>query len=86
MQPSWPRLPVRAGAVADLLGLLRDQEQLVEINGQIFLDAEVAGELHRRVLERLADGTTITMAASATCWARPGNLRFRLGNISTASD
>ena len=53
----------RAGAVADLLGLLRDQEQLVEINGQIFLDAEVAGELHRRVLERLADGTTITMAA-----------------------
>ena len=53
----------RAGAVADLLGLLRDQEQLVEVNGQIFLDAEVAGELQRRVQQRLADGTTITMAA-----------------------
>ncbi len=52
----------RAGAVPDLLCLLRDEEQLVEINGQIFLDAEVASELHRRVSERLAGGRAITMS------------------------
>jgi selenocysteine-specific elongation factor len=52
----------RAPAVPDLLGLLRDEEQLVEINGQIFLDAEVARDLHRRVSERLAGGRAITMS------------------------
>ena len=52
----------RAGAVPDLLCLLRDEERLVEINGQIFLDAEVARDLHRRVSERLAGGSAITMS------------------------
>jgi selenocysteine-specific elongation factor len=52
----------RAGAVPDLLQLLRDEEQLVEINGQIFLDAAIAGDIQQRVSERLADGSAITMA------------------------
>jgi selenocysteine-specific elongation factor len=52
----------RAGAVPDLLCLLRDEEQVVEINGQIFIDSEVASELHRRVRERLVDGSAITMS------------------------
>jgi selenocysteine-specific elongation factor len=42
--------------------LLRDEEQVVEINGQIFIDSEVASELHRRVRERLVDGSAITMS------------------------
>ena len=33
-----------------------------QINGQIFLDAEVARDLHRRVNERLAGGSAITMS------------------------
>jgi selenocysteine-specific elongation factor len=52
----------RAGVVPDLLCLLRDEEQLIEINRQIFLDTEVASELNRRVRERLADGSAITMS------------------------
>jgi selenocysteine-specific elongation factor len=52
----------RAGAVPDLLQLLRDEVQLVEINGQIFLDAAIAGDIQQRVSERLADGSAITMA------------------------
>ncbi len=52
----------RASAVPDLLALLRDEDQLVEINAQLFLDAEVDSELRRRVRERLADGSAITMS------------------------
>jgi selenocysteine-specific elongation factor len=52
----------RAGVVVELLCLLRDEERLVEINSQIFLDAEFASELHGRVRERLADGSAITMS------------------------
>jgi selenocysteine-specific elongation factor len=52
----------RAGVVADLLALLRDEERLVEINSQLFLDAEVESDLRRRVRERLAGGAAITMS------------------------
>ena len=52
----------RGGAVPDLLALLRDEDGLVEINAQLFLDVEVESELRRRVRERLADGSAITMS------------------------
>ena len=52
----------RASAVADLLALLRDEGELVEINPQLYLDAHVESDLRRRVSDRLADGSTLTMA------------------------
>jgi selenocysteine-specific elongation factor len=52
----------RGGVVPDLLALLRDEERLVEINPQLFFDAEVESELRRRVRERLAGGSAITMS------------------------
>ncbi len=52
----------RGNAVPDLLALLRDEGQLVEINAQLYLDADVESELRRRVSDRLADGSTLTMA------------------------
>jgi selenocysteine-specific elongation factor len=52
----------RGGAVPDLLALLRDEDQIVEINAQLFLDAEIENGLRRRVRERLADGSAITMS------------------------
>jgi selenocysteine-specific elongation factor len=52
----------RGPIVADLLALLRDEERLVEINSNLFFDADCELELKRRVLERLEGGAAITMA------------------------
>ena len=52
----------RAAAVPDLLALLRDEEQVVEIGPQLYLDFEAAAELRRLVVARLSDGSTMTMA------------------------
>lgn len=52
----------RAATIPDLLNLLIDEERLVEISPQFYLDYDVADELRRRVIERLSDGSTITMA------------------------
>jgi selenocysteine-specific elongation factor len=52
----------RAGAVPDLLALLRDEERVVELSSQLYLDVDVESELRRRVTERLGDGSAITMA------------------------
>jgi selenocysteine-specific elongation factor len=52
----------RGNAVADLLALLRDEGHIAEINAQLYLDIEVETELRRRVSDRLADGSTLTMA------------------------
>jgi selenocysteine-specific elongation factor len=52
----------RGNAVADLLALLRDEGHTVEINAQLYLDTDVESELRRRVSDRLADGSTLTMA------------------------
>jgi selenocysteine-specific elongation factor len=52
----------RAAVVPELLALLRDEQHLVEINPSLYLDVEAASELRRRVSERLADGSAITMA------------------------
>jgi selenocysteine-specific elongation factor len=52
----------KAAIVPELLALLRDEQRIVEINPAVYLDADVAGELRRRVAQRLANGSTITMA------------------------
>ena len=67
LHPARRRRPGRrrrraAAAVPDLLALLRDEEQVAEINPRLFLDFDAEAELRRRVRDRLADGSTITMA------------------------
>jgi len=52
----------RAAIVPDLLALLRDEQHVVEINPSLYLDIEAATELRRRVVLRLANGASITMA------------------------
>ena len=52
----------RAGVVPDLLALLRDEQQIAEINSGLYLDADVDADLRRKVRDRLADGSAITMA------------------------
>ena len=52
----------RAAVVPDLLVLLRDEQKLVEISSRLHIDFDVAAELRRKVVERLATGSTITMA------------------------
>jgi selenocysteine-specific elongation factor len=52
----------RSAVVPDLLALLRDEQKLVEISASLYLDFDVEAELRRRVANRLADGSTMTMA------------------------
>jgi selenocysteine-specific elongation factor len=52
----------RAAVVPELLALLRDEERVVEVAPGLFLDFDVEAEMRRRVAERLADGSSITMA------------------------
>jgi selenocysteine-specific elongation factor len=52
----------RAAVVPDLLALLRDEQRLAEINPGLYLDADVDAELRRKVRDRLADGSTMTMS------------------------
>ena len=52
----------RAAVVPDLLSLLRDEQCLAEISPSLFLDVEADAEMRRKVRERLADGSTMTMA------------------------
>ncbi len=52
----------RAAVVPDLLALLRDEQRLAEINPGLYLDADADAELRRKVRERLADGSAITMS------------------------
>jgi selenocysteine-specific elongation factor len=56
------RAGVRAAVVPELIELLVGEEQLVEIGHSIYLDVEAEAEMRRRVIERLADGSQITMA------------------------
>jgi selenocysteine-specific elongation factor len=53
-----PRAPV----VPELLALLCDEQRLVEITPEFFLDLELEHELRRKVTERLADGSAMTMS------------------------
>jgi len=56
------RLGPRNSIVADLLSLLRDEEQIVEIGPGLYLDRDAELGLRRRVAERLAEDRTLTMA------------------------
>ena len=42
--------------------MLQDEQRLVEVGPGLFLDFDAEAELRRRVAERLADGSQITMA------------------------
>jgi selenocysteine-specific elongation factor len=52
----------RSAVVPDLLALLRDEQKLVEISPSLYLDFDVEAELRRKVTDRLANGSTMTMA------------------------
>ncbi len=52
----------RAAVVPDLLALLRDEQRVVEISSSLFLDFDVDAEMREKVRQRLADGSTLTMA------------------------
>jgi selenocysteine-specific elongation factor len=52
----------KGAVVPELLALLRDEQHIVEINSTLYLDTEAASEIRRCVAQRLADGSTITMA------------------------
>jgi selenocysteine-specific elongation factor len=52
----------RSAVVPDLLALLRDEQQVVELAPGLFLDIDAEAELRRRVRERLAGGSALTMA------------------------
>jgi selenocysteine-specific elongation factor len=64
--PDAAELATTAGArgsvVPELLALLRDEQRIVPIHSGLYLDADVEAELRRRVAERLADGSEISMA------------------------
>ncbi len=52
----------RATVVPDLLALLCDEERIMEIGPGLFLDYDIEAAMRRRVADRLADGSTVTMA------------------------
>jgi selenocysteine-specific elongation factor len=52
----------RASAVPELLMLLCDEERLVEINPRLYLDEAATVELRRRVVAKLNDEGSLTMA------------------------
>jgi selenocysteine-specific elongation factor len=52
----------RATAVPELLALLCEEQRVVEITSNLYLDADAESELRRRVRERLAGGATLTMS------------------------
>jgi len=53
---------LRAVIVPELLALLRDEQKLVELSPGFFLDFDIEVELRRKVAQRLANGSAITMA------------------------
>jgi selenocysteine-specific elongation factor len=52
----------RATIVPELLTLLCDEQKLVEISPNLYLDIDIEAELRRKVIERLSDGSTMAMA------------------------
>jgi selenocysteine-specific elongation factor len=52
----------RAGTVAELLQLLCEEERLVYIGPDFYLDFDIAANLRRRVVSTLANGSSLTMA------------------------
>jgi selenocysteine-specific elongation factor len=64
--PDLPNLAALAGArasvVPELIQLLIDEGQVVELGHQLYLATDADAELRRRVSDRLADGSGMTMA------------------------
>ena len=56
-----PGLP-RSSTVDELIGLLIDEEQIIAVGPGLYLDREAEAEMKKRVLERLVEGRSITMA------------------------
>lgn len=52
----------RAAVLSELLILLREEEQIVEITSQLFLDFDSAAILRKKVVQRLKESSTLTMA------------------------
>jgi selenocysteine-specific elongation factor len=52
----------RAAVLPELLALLVAEGDLVDLGGGLFLDRDAEADLRRRVIGRLADGSSITMA------------------------
>ena len=52
----------RAAVVPELLEILRSEQQVVHVGGGLDIDFEAESELRRKVVERLADGATMTMS------------------------
>ena len=48
--------------VPELLLLLRDEQKLVEISSSLYLEFDIEAALRRKVIDRLAEGRTMTMA------------------------
>jgi selenocysteine-specific elongation factor len=53
---------VRSTVVPELLALLRDEQRLIEISPNLYLDFDVEGELRRKVVQHLLQASTMTMA------------------------
>ena len=52
----------RTAAVPELLALLCEEQRVVEIASNLYLDADAETDLRLRVRERLAGGATVTMS------------------------
>ncbi len=52
----------RAAVIPELLTLLRDEQKVVEISPTLYLDFDVEADLRCKVIERLSDGSGMTMA------------------------
>ena len=52
----------RSSTISEILALLCEEERLVHIAGDLYLDADVVAEIRRRVTDRLVDGSSLTMS------------------------
>jgi len=52
----------RAAVIPELLALLRDEQKVVEISPTLYLDFDAEAELRRKVIDRLSNGSGMTMA------------------------
>jgi selenocysteine-specific elongation factor len=62
-EPSdWVTKSTPLAAIRDLLALLSEEERIVPIAPDLYLDAEVVAEIRRRVIERLSGGPPLSMS------------------------
>jgi selenocysteine-specific elongation factor len=59
----WLKQPgMKASTIHELFSLLCDEEQLADLGGGLYLEADVLPELLKRVRDRLSDGSSLSMA------------------------